>query len=601
MSHANPSHKARARLVVLILLAGIAGCTRYYLLFDDNQITTLNYSRGTNHHIVYFEKTFSYLPDGRLTEKSHEIVRIGDNPLSHIHAFVVGDEPSRKLVSVEGRVLHSDGSSEKYASGDFYSYNVSDRQIISDESVKAAGIEKRLKPGDLVETVSIHELTYPEVGISFSLDELEYSAENITCCIESSRSDEIRYRVLNDNVTPSIVDSVTRKIMFHWTSYHEPKKVRGVMEKRNWTPAVVAVRSSQTWESYGDWYLHLIASQLVPEHAFIDSAARIIAGKLRPKEQMDAIYEYCQRNVRYEEVYLKQGALVPHNVNVTLGRKYGDCKDYSCLMYALAVSVGLRPQLALCYRGRGVEFYDDMPGAQFNHLILHFTDDGKDYWYDGTNRVGIPGITSFDLANARVLILEEKHSRLSVIEDVPDNRLAITGSLSLQADNDLHGELTAVFSKQYAVDLFWLEYETNKEELSSVLKRVVKGTLNENMQIDSLRWYSKEGSFVLSMVCEIPNCITILNRKSWVSIARILPGLLPGDIEKEKGVFFFPGYNRVSVSVAVSGAGTPLIVGMDFRLSAGPFTGSTGTEFLTQLDSVNTSYNMSYALPETSR
>jgi len=602
MSPEHMLHKAQARLLLLTFLAGLAGCTKYYLLFDDNEMKKLVYTHDTNHHIVYFEKTFLYLPDGKLTEKTHEIVRIGDNPLSHMHAFMVGDEPTRKLISVEGRVLHGNGSSEKYSSGDFFAYNISDRQVISDESIRGAAIEKRLTPGDLVETVSVHELAYPDLGISFSLNELEYSAENITCCIESNRSDEVRYRVVNDQVTPSIIDSVTRKIVFHWTSYREPKKGRGVLAKLNGSPTVVAVRASQSWKSYGDWYVHLIAPQLLPDHAFIDSAARIVAGKLRPKEQMDAIYEYCQRNVRYEAVYLKQGALVPHHVSETLTRKFGDCKDYSCLMYALAVSVGLRPQLALCHRGRGVEFYDDMPGGiQFNHLILHFTDGGKDYWYDGTNRVGIPGITSFDLANCRALILEEKHSRLSVIDDVTTNKLAVTGSLSVQGGSDLHGELTAVFSNQFAVDLFWLEYETNKEELSATLKRVVKGALNENIQIDSLHWYSKAGSFVLSMACTIPNCMTLLNQKSWFSIARILPGLLPTETEKEKGVYFFPNYNRVSVSVAVSGAGNQMTAGLDFQLPAGPFTSSSGTEFLAHLDSVNTAYNMSYALPETSR
>ena len=542
------------------------------------------------------------MPDGKLMEKTHGIVRIGDNPISHIPALIVVDESYRKLVSVEGRVLHTDGSSEKFTSGDFLSYNMSDRHIISDESVKSAFLEKKLKSGDLVETVSIHELTYPQLGIGFSLSELDYPAENITCCIESSLSDSIRYRVVNDDITPSIIDSVSRKFVFHWNSYRESKKRRGVLQKHNLSPTVLAVRSSQTWQSFGDWYLQLIASKLQPARSFADSARRITAGKLTPKDMMDAIFDYCQRNVRYEQVFLKQGEFIPDDVNEILEHKYGDCKDYSCLMYAMAVSVGLKPQLVLCYRGRGEEFFGDMPMSQFNHAILHFKDDGRDYWYDGTNRAGLAGITSFDLANARVLILEEKNSVLSVIEDSPENNLAVNGNLLKTGENDLQGTLNVVFSNQFAVDLFWLEHQTNKEEFTGRLNMLLKKALNENIEVDSLSWISSLGSFAVQALCKLPNCIMKLQNKSFISIATIFPGLLPRDMENEKikEVFFFPYYNRVSVSVTASGGKNPVTAELHFQLPAGPFTNSSRTEFLKQLDSVNTAYNKNYTLTEIS-
>jgi len=602
MSSSDVFHRGRVRLVVLFMLAGLAGCTKYYLLLDEDEIKRMNYSHDKEHRIVYFNKTFSYTPEGKLLEKTHEIIRIGDNPITHIPALYVSDESFRTLTSVEGRVLHIDGSSEKFSRDDFYSFNVSSSEVISDEKMKSAFIEKKLKPGDLIETASIHELIYPQLGFGFSLSELEYSAENITCCIESNSSDSIRYRVVNSDVAPSIVDSTTRKIIFHWDSYRETKRRRGVMEKRNQSPTVVGVRLSQTWQSYGDWYLHFIAPQLRPDSAFVDSALRITAGTRSSKEKMDAIFDYCQRNVRYEQVYLKQGAFLPNDVNETLAHKYGDCKDYSCLMYAMAVSVGVRPQLALCYRGRGVEFYDDMPTSQFNHAILHLTDGGRDYWYDGTDRAGIPGITSFDLSNGKVLILEEGRSRLSVIEDVPGNMLAITGIFSVKGINDVKGELNAAFSNQYAVDLFWLEHRKNKEDLSAVLKQIVKETMNENIQIDSLRWYSKDGKFNLSMICELPNCVTLLQQKSWTSVSRLFPELLPHDLEneKQKGVFYFPSYNRVSVNVAISVNGRPAAVQMEFHLPAGPFTDSTRAGFLSQLQSANEDFKKIYSISEVS-
>ncbi len=70
--------------------------------------------------------------------------------------------------------------------------------------------------------------------------------------------------------------------------------------------------------------------------------------------------------------------------------------------------------------------------------------------------------------------------------------------------------------------------------------------------------------------------------------------------EKIKEVFFFPYYNKVSVSVTASGGKNPVTAELHFQLPAGPYTNSSRTEFLKQLDSVNTAYNKSYTLTEIS-
>jgi len=591
------------KIFITLFLLGFAGCTRYYLLLDEEDVKKINFTRESEHHIILFSKAFTYTTDGKLMEKTHQIFRVGENPSSFIPALSVLDISYRKLSSVEGRVMHSDGTTEKFSQSDFLSFNLSNQRVISDENLRQAFVERKLKTGDLVEIVSIHEMVYPDLGIEFSLGELDYSAENITCSIETNRPDNIRYRVVNCNVTPSIVDSITRKISFHWDSYRQPKQRRDIMEKKNQSPTLLAIRSSRTWQSFGDWYLQLIAPKLQPNRAFMDSAARITQGKSTPKEKMDAIFDYCQRNVRYEQVYFKLGGQIPHDVNEILDHKYGDCKDYACLMYAMAGSVGIKTNLVLCYRGRGEEFFEDMPVSQFNHAILYFKDGGRDYWYDGTNRAGLPGITTFDLVNARALILEENNSRLSVIEDSPDNRLTITGTFSKKGKNGLKGELNAVFSNQFAIDWFWLEHQTNEEQLAKALKQLLTETINENIVVDSLRWKSKEGSFTVSASCELPNCITDLHEKSYTSIGKIFPELLPHDMEKEEEskIFYFPFYNRVWVNVNISAADRPVTLQYQFQLPAGPFTDSTRAGFLNQLDSVITDMNKFYTLPGVSQ
>ena len=62
---------------------------------------------------------------------------------------------------------------------------------------------------------------------------------------------------------------------------------------------------------------------------------------------MDAIAKYCQNNIRYEQVYIEKGEIIPNNYETIINNKYGDCKDYSVAIYCLAKSIGLNPNLAI--------------------------------------------------------------------------------------------------------------------------------------------------------------------------------------------------------------------------------------------------------------
>ena len=100
---------------------------------------------------------------------------------------------------------------------------------------------------------------------------------------------------------------------------------------------------------------------------------------------MDAIFEYCQKNVRYEQVYLDFGEIIPNISTVIFDKKFGDCKDYAILIYTMAKCADLDPHFAICYRGRRRMMIEEIPVSQFNHAFIHFKYQGNDYWYDGEN------------------------------------------------------------------------------------------------------------------------------------------------------------------------------------------------------------------------
>jgi len=591
------------RLLYIPIVILVSGCGGSRLLFKQETFDKIKSTPTAGHCIIYFDKKFTYTPDGRLFEKTYSIVRVGEDAISFPAFIGVFDYSLKKLIDVEGRVTHKDGSIEVFSKSDFNGYNMSDRNVIAEEYEKYTLIDEKIKTGDLIETVSIHESTFPQLGINFSFEELQYPAENITCSIEIGHSDSLQYKIVNSTVHPIVADSITgKRFIFHWDSYTPPTRRHRSMEKLNQSPQLLALRMPQSWQSFGDWYLQMAAPKLQPDSAIIDQAKRITSGKTTAKEKMDTIFEYCQKNIRYEQEYIEHGEIIPNAAYLIFSRKYGDCKDYATIMYAMAESVGLHPHLVLCYRGRGEEFFDSIPLPQFNHCLLSFEYGGTNYWYDGTNRVGLSGITTIDLANAKALVLEKGNSRILTIEESPNNLLTIEGTFVPTGENSLKGNIAVTFLYQYAIDFFWLEYRTNKENMTNQTIRILKRILNENMIVDTLTWIAEKSKFVVSASCDIPNCRTTLRMQSYASIAKIFPNLLPDDIEDEQqyGIFYFPFFNRVSLNLRIPNDSRTVRLQLQYQLPAGPFDDSGRDEFLRQLNSATKEYTTIHNLNEAS-
>ncbi len=577
------------------LAAVFVGCGGSTLLLEKGHFSSYPPSPDNENRIIYFDQTFTFAPDGALYQTTYEVIRVGENPASFPKVLAFEDGGGKQLLTCEARVNHTNGSVERFLRDDFFTFNLSDAAVISKQSIKSVPIREKLATGDLIESASYHRLLDPEAGIEFDLSSLGMPADSVSCTIVLRPSDSLRYVLANSAISPIIRDSTTGRIYtFSWPPSKPVLRRRQMLQKVNSSPRVMAVLSQQSWRSLGDWYLQLAAPNLRPGPAVASLARKITEGRSKPLEKMAAIFQYCISNIRYEQVYLEHGELVPNPVDLTMSRGFGDCKDYASLMYAMARSVGVKADLALCYRGRGVEFFPMIPRWQFNHIILHVEDEGRHYWYDGTDRAGQPGVTSFDLVNAPALVLDSANSHLVTIAEAAGNRLAVSGALSMRGSS-LAGTLQTTLTGQYAVDFFWLEHQSNTVSMRSFLNESLKGILNEKITVDSIHWTHEGSSFVITSECELPNCVTNLQGASFVSIAALFPQLLPERVEENERskVFFFPYFPKVALDLHLSDAMLlplpdkdphQLVFGYD--LPPGPFSPESRDAFVAQLNAV---------------
>jgi transglutaminase-like putative cysteine protease len=98
-------------------------------------------------------------------------------------------------------------------------------------------------------------------------------------------------------------------------------------------------------------------------------ADSITAGITDRREQARAIYEWVSQHVRYVEVALGQGAIVPHDAESVLNNAYGDCKDHTALFTALLKAKGIDSRPVLINLGNGYTLSSIPTLGQLNHVI----------------------------------------------------------------------------------------------------------------------------------------------------------------------------------------------------------------------------------------
>ncbi len=596
---------AAVAMLVTATAAMLSGCGTT-MLMEEDAVRRITAPADAAAHVVHCTADFTTMPDGTIQEKRYVVVRVGSDAAGFPRQLSVSEDANDRVLNVEGRILHTNGSAARIKPSAFYRVNVSDDQTIAEEYARIAPLSEKVAPGDLVETVVLIEHVFPQMGVFFSPSMFGHAADNVACTVTTIPGHDLAMQMANVSITPVITTTPAGTVhSFTWPAYRPPGRTYHAMLERNPSPALFIVPSGQSWASFGDWYLDLVKDRLVPGKALADTAARVTAGKATARERMDAIFEYCQRNVRYEQMFLEHGEFVPNAADVILARKFGDCKDYTTLMHAMAASVGIPAHLAICYRGRGHRLHENIPASQFNHVLLHFSDNGVDRWYDATDRLGLCGTPSFDLANATALVVDRGQSKLVMIAESPANLFRVEGDLVMSEESGLTGILRATFTQQYAVEYSWASEHLNPEKMRSSLTHALHEVLGATMIIDSIGWSSARDAFTITARCRMPNCLAAIGENRYAAASRLFPNLLPDDTEEEgvQHAFFFPYYNRVAMDVAIAraaGGTAPVHLRLAYQLPAGPFTDADRPAFLAQLKDALAAFTRSIALTGTS-
>lgn len=216
------------------------------------------------------------------------------------------------------------------------------------------------------------------------------------------------------------------------------------------------------------WYSSLISKVNTSNDSNIKAlAAEITEGIEEQDEKVRAIYRWVQENIKYIAFGDGYGGFIPRDPDVIYDRKFGDCKDMSCLTVNLLRAEGIEAYFSWVGTNSIALNYSDLPSpAVDNHMIVTYYNKNDSLFYlDATDPNLKFGRPSYAIQGREVLIaLDKDNYRLDTAAIIPPSVNVAYEEIHLALQNDsLTGEGVSWFSGYFAEDLH-ANYLANSEE-----------------------------------------------------------------------------------------------------------------------------------------
>lgn len=170
----------------------------------------------------------------------------------------------------------------------------------------------------------------------------------------------------------------------------------------------VVVSSQQKWDGFAEKIVDAQEKELRSALPPVFEKIKVAAQSLHPNIRMDTVAAMVAQEVRYFGDWRRRnGGHVPRTLVDVAETGYGDCKDMSLTIVAIARAMGLKADLAWIWRSDLATSDADylLPNDfSFNHAVAR-VEDGGTKWLDATNAVTLKNQTYLDIANRPALVL----------------------------------------------------------------------------------------------------------------------------------------------------------------------------------------------------
>ncbi|MBD8629556.1 DUF3857 and transglutaminase domain-containing protein [Oxalobacteraceae sp. CFBP 8753] len=200
----------------------------------------------------------------------------------------------------------------------------------------------------------------------------------------------------------------------------------------------LAVSTFADYAALAGAYQDRAGARALPDDAVAALAASVTGDLAESRARAIALSDWVRRNVRYVDMHLGPGGVVPHAAATVLANRYGDAKDHTTLLVALLASAGIDSTVALVNNGNAYRLPAAPTLGVLNHTIVYvpslqlYLDSTADSVAGGflpTALLGKPAVLTRSGEFAMLPVFQQAHSRtLTQFTIQPDgsSRLTVT-------------------------------------------------------------------------------------------------------------------------------------------------------------------------------
>ena len=205
-------------------------------------------------------------------------------------------------------------------------------------------------------------------------------------------------------------------------------------------PQICASWANRTWEDVGVRELHSVGADVALADPLPRELVEIIAGGDSALEKLQSGFTWISSHLKYISLpSAKQRIATPGRAKHIIEQGAGDCHDKAYLLHLVCQKLGVQSEYLLVGKAEGHVIHE-LPGSQFDHILLRAELDGKWYYFDATDGITPGGQVPVILQGLDVLRLRPPYTLITLPEHDPStNVLSIHEELECSREGLLIG------------------------------------------------------------------------------------------------------------------------------------------------------------------
>ncbi len=257
-----------------------------------------------------------------------------------------------------------------------------------------------------------------------------------------------------------------------------------------------------------DWYASLIVDANNDTDEDLQKLTdSIVKGLDSQDEKARHIFEWVQSNIKYIAFEDGLGGFKPRLPTEVLNKRYGDCKDMSCLTVNMLNYAGVSAYHTWIGTRRIPYTYQDVPSPLAdNHMIVAAKVDGEYIFLDPTNSdLPYPLPSAFTQGKEALIGIDSNNFIIETVPVIPSSLSVIYDTVTVRLhDLVVEGEGKRSYTGYYADVINGALHDNNQEDIEKRLKyHVQKG--NNKCIADSFDIAKNKDHTVVSYDFSVPD------------------------------------------------------------------------------------------------